>query len=46
MENWKPEHGNTWAQVAAGVPAVDQAIDNEANYLKSHLRQVLPRDPP
>ena len=35
MENWKPELGNTWAQVAAGVPAVDQEIDNEAAYLKT-----------
>jgi hypothetical protein len=37
MENWKPELGNTWAQVAAGVPAVDNEIDNEAAYLKSHF---------
>ena len=35
MENWKPELGNTWAQVAAGVPAVDSEIDNEAAYLKA-----------
>jgi hypothetical protein len=37
MENWKPELGNSWAQVAAGVPAVDTEIDNEAAYLKSHF---------
>ncbi len=37
MENWKPELGHTWAQVAAGVPAVDTEIDNEAAYLKSHF---------
>ena len=37
MENWKPELGNSWAQVAAGVPAVDSEIDNEAAYLKSHF---------
>jgi hypothetical protein len=35
MENWKPELGHTWAEVAAGVPAVDQEIDNEATYLKT-----------
>lgn len=37
MENWKPELGHSWAQVAAGVPAVDTEIDNEAGYLKSHF---------
>ncbi|HEX4431584.1 MAG TPA: hypothetical protein VHZ96_20110 [Frankiaceae bacterium] len=36
FENWKPELGHTWAQVAAGVPAVDTEIDNEAAYIKSH----------
>ncbi len=36
MENWKPELGNSWAQVAAGVPAVDQEIDNEAAYIKAN----------
>ncbi len=36
MENWKPELGHTWAQVAAGVPQVDQEIDNEAAYIKTH----------
>jgi hypothetical protein len=35
-ENWKPEQGRTWAQVAAGDPVVDAAIDHEANYLKSN----------
>ena len=33
--NWKPEMGRTWAQVAAGDPEVDKAIDAEAAYLKS-----------
>ena len=33
--NWKPEMGRTWAQVAAGDPEVDAAIDAEAAYLKS-----------
>ncbi|WP_432949195.1 hypothetical protein ACQPXM_15770 [Kribbella sp. CA-253562] len=33
--NWKPEMGRTWAQVAAGDPEVDKAIDAEAQYLKS-----------
>ena len=33
--NWKPEMGRTWAQVAAGDPEVDAAIDAEADYLKS-----------
>jgi hypothetical protein len=33
--NWKPEMGRTWAQVAAGDPEVDAAIDAEAKYLKS-----------
>ncbi len=36
LENWKPEQGRTWAQVAAGDPTVDAAIDREAAYLKSH----------
>jgi len=36
LENWKPEQGRSWAQVAAGDPTVDAAIDNEAGYLKSH----------
>ena len=35
MENWKPELGHSWAEVAAGVPAVDREIDNEATYLKT-----------
>ncbi|MEU0090538.1 hypothetical protein [Kribbella sp. NPDC006257] len=34
MLNWKPEMGRTWAQVAAGDPTVDAAIDAEAAYLK------------
>ncbi|QGN33892.1 glycosyl hydrolase [Microlunatus sp. Gsoil 973] len=34
--SWKPESGHTWAQVAAG--AVDDAIDREANYVKSHYK--------
>ncbi|MEV6284952.1 hypothetical protein [Kribbella sp. NPDC051770] len=33
--NWKPEMGRTWAQVAAGDPEVDKAIDAEAQYLKT-----------
>jgi len=33
--NWKPEMGRTWAQVAAGDPEVDAAIDAEADYMKS-----------
>jgi hypothetical protein len=33
--NWKPEMGRTWAQVAAGDPVVDAAIDAEASYLKT-----------
>jgi hypothetical protein len=37
LENWKPELGRTWAQVAAGDPAVDRAIDNEANYLNTRF---------
>jgi hypothetical protein len=37
MENWKPEQGRSWAQVAAGDPVVDAAIDNEAAYLKAHF---------
>jgi hypothetical protein len=37
LENWKPEQGRSWAQVAAGDPVVDASIDNEANYLKSHF---------
>jgi hypothetical protein len=37
MENWKPELGHSWAQVAAGVPNVDAEIDNEAAYLKAHF---------
>lgn len=41
VENWKPEQGHTWAQVAAGVPAVDAAIDNEANYLKTKYTSKL-----
>jgi hypothetical protein len=36
MENWKPELGHTWAQVAAGVPAVDTEIDNEAAYINAN----------
>ncbi len=36
LENWKPELGRTWAQVAAGDPTVDRAIDNEASHLKSN----------
>lgn len=36
--NWKPELGRTWAQVAAGDPAVDAEIDREA----AHLKKVLP----
>jgi hypothetical protein len=35
LENWKPELGRTWAQVAAGDPVVDAALDREANYLVS-----------
>jgi hypothetical protein len=35
LENWKPELGRTWAQVAAGDPVVDAEIDHEAAYLKS-----------
>jgi hypothetical protein len=35
LENWKPELGRTWAQVAAGDPVVDAAIDREASYLAS-----------
>jgi hypothetical protein len=35
LENWKPELGRTWAQVAAGDPVVDSAIDREAAYLVS-----------
>jgi hypothetical protein len=35
LENWKPELGRSWAQVAAGDPAVDAEIDHEAAYLKS-----------
>ena len=31
--NWKPEMGRSWAQVAAGDPEVDAAIDAQANYL-------------
>ena len=37
MENWKPELGHTWAQVASGLPDVDTEIDNEAAYLKAHF---------
>jgi hypothetical protein len=37
--NWKPEMGRTWAQVAAGDPTVDAAIDAEARYLKSTFRE-------
>lgn len=33
LENWKPENGHTWAQVANG--ASDSVIDKEAAYLKS-----------
>ncbi len=36
LENWKPELGRTWAQVAAGDPAVDAEIDDEANYLRNN----------
>jgi hypothetical protein len=35
LENWKPELGRTWAQVAAGDPVVDAEIDREAAYLKT-----------
>ena len=35
LENWKPENGSTWAQVAAG--AQDAEIDAEAAYIKSHF---------
>jgi hypothetical protein len=33
--NWKPEMGRTWAQVAAGDPVADAAIDREADHLKT-----------
>ncbi|WP_432949198.1 hypothetical protein ACQPXM_15780 [Kribbella sp. CA-253562] len=33
--NWKPEMGRTWAQVAAGDPEVDAAIDAQADYLRT-----------
>lgn len=33
--NWKPEMGRTWAEVAAGDPEVDAAIDAQAAYWKS-----------
>jgi beta-mannanase len=33
MENWKPEDGHTWAQVAKG--SSDAQIDREAAYLKA-----------
>ncbi len=36
LENWKPEAGHTWAQVANG--ASDAQIDREASYLKSTYR--------
>ncbi|WP_344311977.1 hypothetical protein [Fodinicola feengrottensis] len=35
LENWKPEAGHSWAQVAAG--AVDGEIDREAAYLKANF---------
>ena len=35
--NWKPELGDTWAQVAAGDPRVDANIDQEAAYIKAHF---------
>jgi beta-mannanase len=35
--NWKPELGDSWAQVAAGDPKVDANIDAEASYIKSHF---------
>ena len=37
LENWRPENGNSWAQVAAG--ASDALIDAEAAYLKSHFTE-------
>lgn len=33
--NWKPELGRTWAQVAAGDPAVDRHIDAVARRIKA-----------
>ena len=39
MLNWKPEMGRTWAEVAAGDPAVDAAIDAEAVYLKEKFSE-------
>jgi hypothetical protein len=36
LENWKPELGRSWAQVAAGDPVVDAEIDHEASYLQSN----------
>ncbi|ADB31790.1 hypothetical protein Kfla_2725 [Kribbella flavida DSM 17836] len=33
--NWKPEMGRTWAEVAAGDPEVDAAIDAQAQYLRT-----------
>lgn len=37
--NWKPEMGRTWAQVAAGDPAVDEHIDDIAR----RIRDVHPQ---
>lgn len=37
LENWKPEAGHTWAQVANG--ASDSVIDKEAAYLKSNFTE-------
>ncbi len=41
MENWKPELGRSWAQVAAGDPAVDAEIDHEAEYLKGNYSDTF-----
>lgn len=37
--NWKPEMGRTWAQVAAGDPEVDAAIDREAAHLRENFTE-------
>jgi Carbohydrate binding domain len=37
LENWRPENGYSWAQVAAG--ANDALIDQEAAYIKANFRE-------
>lgn len=37
--NWKPEMGRTWAEVAAGDPAVDRQIDRLSRHIKKNFKK-------